>query len=132
MDINVVENKKEKIGQALMAYRRRFRKHFPLAFFLKGEKTTDEELQKVVDEINSCLKAGKRYDISKLNIKTYTKDEVEEAVKMYEDVFEEGFPLFMAPDSDEGIIEIINKAFKTGKKYSPRIQRQKDGTPVVY
>ena len=99
---------------------------------LLKKNTYGEYLQKVVDEINSCLKAGKRYDISKLNIKTYTKDEVEEAVKMYEDVFEEGFPFFMAPDSDEGIVEIINKAFKTGKKYSPRIQRQKDGTPVVY
>ena len=131
MVFKAAEYKKEEFGQALMAYRRRFRIHFPLAFFAKGEKLTDEEVQKVVDEINACLKAGKRYDISKLNIKTYTKDEVEEAMKMYRDVFEVGFPVFMAPDSDEAIVEIINKAFKTGKKYSPRILCQ-NGNPVIY
>ena len=59
--------------------------------------------------------------------------DVEEALNEYSRVFGCGFPSFLVPDSDELILDIIQKALKNGKPYEPDYKSFDDkGNPIIY
>ena len=65
-----------------------------------------------------------------------TSEEVNKALKEYDERFDESFPVFHFTQSEEKIdrmVKIINECLKTGKPYDLKIKRfNENGKPIVY
>ena len=105
--------------KAKILYLRKFKKPFPFDLINRDVELTEERLEAAVKEASECIKTGQEYDVRKLKMKKFTTEELEEAMEMYEAAFNEGFPYFQTPRTPESIVNIINKAFSTGKAYDP-------------